>query len=207
VAGLRAWSQRLERRADDGARTASERITFLSRQIEREIQDHRSLLLAESGALVAERSPFRTAELLRDVASVFSGHPAARERRLEIGPPAEDVELSTDRSLLLRVVVNMVRNALEATAEGGAVRLACAREERAVRVLVHNEGVIPPEVQARIFHRSFSTKGGRGRGLGTYSMKLFGERYLGGEVSFSSSPREGTVFQVRLPLAPLPVLG
>jgi len=55
-------------------------------------------------------------------------------------------------------------------------------------------------VQARIFQRSFSTKAVRGRGLGTYSMKLFGERCLGGEVSFGSATGTGTVFSIRLPL-------
>jgi signal transduction histidine kinase len=204
VAGLRGWSQRLQRTGCD--RTASERIDFLAVQIEREIRDHRALLLAESGALVPDHAPLRTGELVNDVAAVFSGHPVARDRRLEIGPPADDVELPSDRSLLTRVVINMVRNAFEAIAEGGVVRLACEREARAVRVLVHNEGVIAPEVQHRLFTRSFSTKGGRGRGLGTYSMKLFGERYLGGEVSCVSTEREGTVFSIRLPLAPLPVV-
>ena len=73
---------------------------------------------------------------------------------------------------------------------------------------MHNGGVIPPEVQARIFQRSFSTKAARGRGLGTYSMKLLGERYLGGEVSFVSTPETGTVFSIRLPLpSPLPIAG
>lgn len=44
-----------------------------------------------------------------------------------------------------------------------------------------------PKLLLRIFQRSFSTKGAKGRGLGTYSMKLFGETYLGGQVSFRSS--------------------
>jgi signal transduction histidine kinase len=203
VAGLRGWSQRLRRTGAD--RTATERIEFLTLHLEREIRDHRALVLAESGALVLERAPLATGELLRDVEAIFSGHPVARDRRLEIGPGG-DVEIFTDRSLLLRAVINMVRNAFEATPEGGAVRLACERDGGAVRLAVHNEGVIPPDVQAYIFQRSFSTKGERGRGLGTYAMKLFGERYLGGEVAFASNEREGTVFTIRLPLAPLPVV-
>ncbi|HET8539624.1 MAG TPA: HAMP domain-containing sensor histidine kinase [Anaeromyxobacter sp.] len=198
IAGLRGWAQRLERGGGDAAR-ARERIDFLARRIEREILDHRALLLAERGTLVPARAPLRTGELVRDLALVFSGHPAARERRLEIGPPADDVELVTDRTLLLRVLVNMVRNAFEAIPAGGAVDVRCERDGASVRLSVWNAGAIPPEVQARIFQRSFSTKAPRGRGLGTYSMKLFGERYLGGEVSFASSPETGTVFTIRLP--------
>jgi signal transduction histidine kinase len=205
VTGLRGWSYRLRRKGADVS-AASDRIDFLTGQLEREICDHRALLLAESGTLAPERSPLRTGALLHDAASVFAGHPAARDRQLEIGQPADDVELVSDRALLLRILVNMVRNALEATPAGGGVRLCCERDAHGVHLSVHNEGVIPPEVQARIFQRSFSTKAQRGRGLGTYSMKLFGERYLGGEVSFVSTAETGTRFSVRLPVALLPIV-
>jgi sensor histidine kinase regulating citrate/malate metabolism len=42
-------------------------------------------------------------------------------------------------------------------------------------------------------------KEGLGRGVGTYSMKLFGEDVLGGTADCSSSEREGTIFSFRLP--------
>ena len=64
---------------------------------------------------------------------------------------------------------------------------------------VHNPSVMPRTVQLQIFERSFSTKG-TGRGLGTYSMKLLSERYLGGRVWFSSSKGEGTTFYAEYPL-------
>jgi signal transduction histidine kinase len=204
VTGLRGWSQRLRRPGAD-AHGAGERIDFLTAQIEREIRDHRAVMLAESGALIPERAPVWTGALLEDVASVFSGDAASGGRRLEIGPRTDDLEIVSDRTLLLRVLVNMVRNAFEATLAGGVVRLWCEREPGAVRLRVHNEGVIAPEVRSRIFQRSFSTKAAQGRGLGTYSMKLLGERYLGGEVSFVSTPEAGTVFALRLPFAPLPI--
>jgi sensor histidine kinase regulating citrate/malate metabolism len=54
-------------------------------------------------------------------------------------------------------------------------------------------------VRPRIFQRCFTTKPGEGRGQGTFAMKLFGEGYLGGTVSFETSAREGTTFELRLP--------
>jgi sensor histidine kinase regulating citrate/malate metabolism len=48
-----------------------------------------------------------------------------------------------------------------------------------------------------LFRRSFSTKG-RGRGIGTYSMKLLGEKYLKGRVWFTSSPNAGTTFFIEV---------
>ena len=68
---------------------------------------------------------------------------------------------------------------------------------------VHNPEVMPKEVQLQVFQRSFSTKGEAGRGIGTYSMKLFGERYLGGKVAFVSSSSEGTTFRLALLKKPL----
>jgi hypothetical protein len=63
------------------------------------------------------------------------------------------------------------------------------------------------DVKRQLFQRSFSTKQGNGRGIGTYSVKLLTERYLRGTVDFvSPAPEGGTVFSVRLrpPSAPLP---
>jgi signal transduction histidine kinase len=200
VAGLRGWAQRLQLGPVDLSRVG-ERIDYLTQEIEREIGDHRAVLQAEKGALVPARECFRTGELLRGVAAVFASHPAARDRRLELGPPFEDAELVSDRSLVLRVLVNMVRNAFEATGSGHVVRLGCRALSGGVRLSVHNDETIPRDVQARIFQRSFSTKASHGRGLGTYSMKLFGERYLGGKVSFTSTPESGTEFAMVLPTA------
>ena len=67
----------------------------------------------------------------------------------------------------------MVTNAFEAADEGETVRIACERGLDSGIFRVHNSNAIPRVVQLRIFQRSFSTKE-RGRGIGTYSMKLFG---------------------------------
>ncbi len=201
VAGLRGWVELLRRKPED-ARRVSERVEFLTRQVEREIVDHRALQHAENGTLVPQPEAFPGRALLDDVDVVFAGHPTARERRLDIDGQASDEEIVTDRALALRVLVNMVRNAFEATPPGGTVRLTCRNTSGGVLLAVHNPGVIPAEVQERIFQRSFSTKSAHGRGLGTYSMKLFGERYLGGQVSFTSTAAAGTEFRLLLPVRP-----
>jgi sensor histidine kinase regulating citrate/malate metabolism len=87
---------------------------------------------------------------------------------------------------------------LEATKAGGTVSLGAEVNAADCTFWCQNDGAIPREVALQIFQRSFSTKG-RGRGIGTYSIKLLGERYLGGQVSFTSMPETGTRFQIRLP--------
>jgi sensor histidine kinase regulating citrate/malate metabolism len=66
---------------------------------------------------------------------------------------------------------------------------------------VTNKGEIARDVQLQLFKRSFSTKTTNGRGIGTYSMKLFGERYLDGNIGFNSSNGR-TTFYIELPLSP-----
>lgn len=198
VAGLRGWAHHLRRPGTDATR-AGERIDALSRQLERDVRDHRALVAAERGELSPQWAHVSVRELLDEVAATFAQQVVARGRALEVATDPE-LALETDRALLARVLINMVRNALEATPEGGAVRLACAAAADGLRFTVHNAGEIPPHVQARVFQRSFSTKAQRGRGLGTYGMKLLGERYLGGRVSFASTAAEGTTFTASFPL-------
>jgi hypothetical protein len=208
VTGLRGWAWRLARPGADAA-VAAAQIDQLSRRLEREIRDHRALLLAERGELEPARERVRARELLGAIDVDHFGLDAAQGRRLELADGGGELELETDPALLTRVLVNMIKNALEATAPDGVVRVGCEASRLgpqgaavpAVRLWVHNGGAIPPAVQLRIFQRSFSTKAARGRGLGTYGMKLLGERHLGGRVAFASSAEAGTTFEIRLPAA------
>jgi len=59
---------------------------------------------------------------------------------------------------------------------------------------------MPEAVQLQMFQPSFSTKGAKGRGIGSYSVKLLTEKYLQGKVWFVSREPEGTTFFVALPL-------
>ena len=102
--------------------------------------------------------------------------------------------------MLGRVLGNLVKNAVEASSGGMKVVVGAAPVDGGVEFWVHNASAIPREAQLQVFQRSFSTKGA-GRGLGTYSVRLFAERYLGGKVSFESSEESGTIFRVVLPLS------
>lgn len=199
VSGLRGWIELLRRRQGEHPRAAAQ-IELLSRHLEHELRDHRALSQAEQGTLVPRPEKVQVAELLRDLEATVTAHTAARGRTLEL-EGVVDLEIEADPTLLLRVLINMTRNAFEATPTGGVVRLWVEPRDAADTVLfsVHNSAFIPAVVQNRVFQRSFSTKAPNGRGLGTYSMKLLGERCLGGVVSFTSDPESGTTFFLDLP--------
>jgi signal transduction histidine kinase len=94
-------------------------------------------------------------------------------------------------------MINLLKNALEATPVHGSVEVGVDSNSDTIRFWVKNDQVIPEDIQAQLFQRSFSTKG-TGRGIGTYSIRLLAENYLGGKVSFVSNKTEGTIFNVEL---------
>ncbi len=203
ASGLSWYADLLRRGNPDNVAEIRDAVGRLSRELLEEINSQRTLLRAESGELVPAPEPLSARQLLHDAVQLYRQHPVAVGRQLDLRPDAEDVPLVADRTLLSRVLCNLIKNALEACRAGETVTASCARQDGEVEFRVHNPGSIPREVQLQIFQRSFSTKG-TGRGLGTYSIKLLTEQYLHGRVSFTSTPEQGTTFQVRYPLAPTP---
>ena len=174
-------------------------LTKLADQLVEEITTQRQLLAAESGELQVRPSDVSARALLGQVMSACGRLDVAQRRGLTLDV-TDDITLWTDAVLLRRVLVNLVKNALEACPPGGTVTIGAGPAENdAVRFAVHNPGMMPPSVQAQLFQRSFSTKGGSGRGVGTFSVKLFCEGFLGGQVGYASSEQEGTTFTATIP--------
>ncbi|GAB7022025.1 sensor histidine kinase [Salidesulfovibrio brasiliensis] len=164
-----------------------------------EILAHKDLTAAESGELHPVSKRIHTVEHITNVARVYRKHVVAEDKRVVVDPASVDVSMDVDPVLLNRVIGNMVKNALEASVSGEAVTIGCREEQGAVVFSVHNPGVMPEKVKRQVFKRSFSTKG-VDRGLGTYSILLLGEKYLGGKVGFSSDEGFGTEFRIALPV-------
>lgn len=175
----------------DLARSASDQLVG-------EILSQRALKAAEDESLAVEVSEFDGASVLEGTRDFFRYYLHGRKLSLAM-VGRESFPLRSDPVLLKRALANAVKNALEASAPGDEVRISCFREGDRGIYEVWNRAVMGEEARRRVFHRSFTTKG-KGRGLGTYGMKLIVERYLGGEVSFSSTEGAGTTFRISLPL-------
>ncbi len=173
-------------------------IQNLGEQMVSEIQSQRDLLNAEKGDLRVTLENLEVVPFLDSVVKAQRNADYAMGRKIILDKDIDDHPVRTGPVLLRRLLGNLLKNALEASQPGDVVTLGCCYEEPATRFWVKNPGVMTEEVQRQIFQRSFSTKG-PGRGLGTYSVRLLGEQYLKGVVSFTSSEDEGTIFSLSIP--------
>ncbi|GAM08442.1 sensor protein SrrB [Geobacter sp. OR-1] len=173
-------------------------ILDLSKRLIDEVLHQRRLMSAERGEFKPELGAVAVTELLDELHALYSSHDVAEGRIMQLGEVCT-CHLITDQQILRRILGNLVKNALESTPRGGVVTLSCADVDSEVIFSVHNPGLIPRDIQLQLFRRSFSTKEGTGRGMGTYSVKLFGEKYLRGKISFTSIEPEGTTFTFSMP--------
>jgi nitrogen-specific signal transduction histidine kinase len=171
----------------------------LADQLIDEISAQRTLSSAESGQLIVKTQLTPASEVISEVAVVFKTHEAAQGKKLVFDTKDADFELETDPTILRRILINMTKNACEASAKDERITVAARVQGNKAIFEVSNPGVMDPKSQLMVFKRSFSTKG-PGRGLGTYSMRLLGEKYLKGSVNFRSATGEGTTFWVELDL-------
>lgn len=180
----------------------SARISALTLRLMRELRTHRDLARMEAGEYQVDFDDVPIREVIESLQADLADSALLERRRWRTEPDLPEMTVRSSLPLIKEVLTNMVVNALEATPEGGEVRLTCRSEAGRVAFEVWNAGAIPQQIARRIFERYHTTKPGGGRGLGTYSMKLIGERYLGGEVGFATSEADGTRFYLRLPVEP-----
>ena len=196
LSGILSWSDVLRQESPDEAAVS---IGTLARQMRDLFAEHATLAQAEKGDLVVNKAHIDLQDLARVLGERFSGHPSGEGKTLVVRLPEGTPLLQSDQNIVSRILSNMVTNAIEASTLGATVEVRFEKRAGLSIFSVHNPGVIPEDVVPRIFQRSFSTKPEPGHGLGTYSMRLLAEQYLGGKVTFSSSIESGTCFYLTLP--------
>jgi signal transduction histidine kinase len=102
-----------------------------------------------------------------------------------------------------QVLLNLLRNALDALGPRGEVRVTTSVRDGMVELVVADDGPgIPPELRARIFEPFFTTKDvGKGTGLGLAICRQLVMENHGGTLELDTSVERGACFRVRLPLA------
>lgn len=102
---------------------------------------------------------------------------------------------------LCRVFSNIVKNAIDAMADGGTLVVGTTQDDDFIQITFQDTGCgVPEEIKEKIFTPFFTTKPiGQGIGLGLPICFEVIQRY-GGRIDVDSSPQKGTLFTVRLPL-------
>ncbi|HSH89405.1 MAG TPA: PAS domain S-box protein [Ramlibacter sp.] len=104
--------------------------------------------------------------------------------------------------LCYSLLANLLKNAVEASPEGGVVTLrAEAGEDDTVVLHLHNAGVVPEAIRGNFFQKYATVGKASGTGLGTYSARLMA-RVQDGDIAMRTSDDEGTTLSVTLRAAP-----
>lgn len=180
---------------DDKKKELATVLNSASKEMLNEIRAQRQLNLAENNELKVNFLPVNSLKMISDVTTQIAYHEVAAGKSVVIDKASTDSVVQTDQLLLKRILLNMLKNALEASPNNSTITIGCYSENKETCFWVHNPTFIPRNIQLQIFMRSFSTKGDN-RGLGTYSMKLLGEKYLKGKVNFTTDVSDGTKFSI-----------
>jgi PAS domain-containing protein len=173
-------------------------INDLSLRLTDEIHSYRVVTEAENHSLSISVSEVDIDELLESVVRSLLSIRSLRNRKINL--KKSGCTIFTDETLLRRVMINTIKNALEASSDEEEIRIFARNggEPGFYQISVKSIPLIPRHVQMQLFQRAFSTKG-PGRGWGTYSIRLLTERYLGGKVEFVSNQQRRTVFTISIP--------
>jgi signal transduction histidine kinase len=138
--------------------------------------------------------PFSVEKALGLVGETVAREEAAARLRIL---PGDRITARGDKDLLVQAVVNLVKNALEASAES-RVEVEARRHKKNVTIEVRDTGPgIPPEVLPRVFEPFFSTKK-KGMGIGLYLAQRIVEAH-GGTIEAALREGGGTRFLIQIP--------
>lgn len=113
-------------------------------------------------------------------------------------------DVMVDQGRFARMLLNLVKNSIEAMPQGGILRLAVRKRDRVIVFRVSDTGCgISPELQAKIFEPFVTFGKSKGTGLGMAIVKSVVEAH-GGTISLQSEVGAGTAIEIALPEAPAP---
>ena len=129
----------------------------------------------------------------------------SRQIILKVSCP-DDIEMNSYPGTIGQIITNLTQNALVHGFTGrnsGEISLSCAAKENMVEIVFTDNGVgISHDNLERIFYPFFTTNRHQGStGLGLHIVLNLITQKLGGSITVSSSPGEGTRFTLLLPLS------
>ncbi|PCI36229.1 MAG: hypothetical protein COB60_00480 [Flavobacteriaceae bacterium] len=104
----------------------------------------------------------------------------------------EDFNFYSDKNILTSTFVALLKNALSASSDDSVIEMSATLLNNNIIFSIHNTAVMSSFVQLKVYRNM--------NGIGTYATKLFIEKYLDGQVYFTSIEGLGTTFYIKIPL-------
>ena len=156
---------------------------------------------AENGKFVPEREPVELNVLCETVCEELEA--MAAERQVELAWNTEKLQIVGDETLLIRMVNNLVSNAIRYNRPGGSAEVSLRKRGKYAVLTVRDTGIgIRREDLGQIFNRFYRadrSRSSEGTGLGL-SMAAWIARVHGGSIRAESVYGEGSVFTAELPI-------
>ena len=156
---------------------------------------------AENGKFVPEREPVELNVLCETVCEELEA--MAAERQVKLAWNTEELQITGDETLLIRMVNNLVSNAIRYNRPGGSAEVSLRKRGKYAVLTVRDTGIgIRREDLGQIFSRFYRadrSRSSEGTGLGL-SMAAWIARVHGGSIRAESVYGEGSVFTAELPI-------
>jgi two-component system sensor histidine kinase ResE len=176
-------------------------------RLERLVAEQLELARLDAGALTLALEPVDLGELASEVAA--SRRLLAGREGVELGSslPGVEVVVQADPARIEQILLILLDNAIRHTPSGGKITVGVGIDDGQGTVSVRDTGTgISKDSQQFVFDRFYqadSSREGQGLGLGLAIARGLADAH-GGSIEVRSTPQVGSVFTVRLPLAPRP---
>ncbi len=194
---MRLTVQSFERRFNPQDEKAKDKLTEFSQTLIQQIDVMSSIASAFSDFA---KMPTQKKEKIETISVVKFALDIFNENYIKYYPQEKELYANLDKTQLIRIVTNLVKNAIQATdkEENPFIEVKVLSEEKNLKISVSDNGKgIADNVKDLIFEPKFTTKTS-GMGLGLAMIKNIIEAYEG-SISFTSEEGIGTVFTVILP--------
>lgn len=173
-----------------------------TRQLSRMVESLLDIQRLEEGKAVLNVKPTSLHNLLASAAQLVQPLAAELNQRLTFELVDDLPAITCDSDMILRVITNLMENAIKYTPIGGAIKLSAGLVESGVSVSVSDSGPgIPVHMQRQIFDKFSRVKyqdAPKGVGLGLAFCRLAVEAH-GGQIWVDSEPGNGSVFSFTIP--------
>lgn len=196
---MRLTVQNFQRKFDPKDSTIISKVDEYSKTLIQQIDTMSSIASAFS---TFAKMPAQQNETLNVVNIVKLALDIFNEEYIIFTRDAEEIIAKFDRTQLIRVVTNLVKNAIQAISKIDTPQIIVHVSELDNNVIItvtDNGSGVPEENKDKVFEPKFTTKSS-GMGLGLAMVKNIVETY-NGSISFESQKDKGTMFKVVFPKA------